>query len=132
ESVAWFDQERQRTDTDLEEYTMRRNLIVLGLLAAILLGIVAFSGHGQAPTSAEQGVRKASAAHLAALNKGDVNGVMAHWAPDADYIDEAGKRTSGHDALAALFKTMLADWKGSKIGGKVYSVKFLRPEVALV
>src|SRR5262249_660721 len=33
---------------------------------------------------------------------------------------------------AARFKTTLADLKGSKIGGKIYSVKFLRPEVALV
>jgi uncharacterized protein (TIGR02246 family) len=111
---------------------MRKNLIFLGLLAAILLGVVAFSGHGQPPASAEQAVRKASAAHLDALNKGDLAGVLAHWAPDADYIDESGKKTSGRDALAALFKTMLADLKGSRIGGKIYSVKFLRPEVALV
>jgi uncharacterized protein (TIGR02246 family) len=57
---------------------------------------------------------------------------MAHLAPDADFIDEAGKTTRGHDALRARFKTMLPDLKGSKIGGKIYSVKFLRPEVAMV
>src|SRR5690242_17408816 len=111
---------------------MRKNLIFLGLLAAILVGVVAFSGHGQPPAGAEQAVRKASAAHLEALNKGDLDGLLAYWAPDADYIDESGKKTSGHDALKALFKTILADLKGSKIGGKIYSVKFMRPEVALV
>jgi uncharacterized protein (TIGR02246 family) len=111
---------------------MRKYLILLALLATIFVGIPAFSEQGQAPTNAEQAVRKASAAHLEALNKGDLEGVMAYWAPDADFIDEAGKKTSGHDALTAVFKTMLADLKGYKIGGKIYSVKFLRPDVALV
>jgi uncharacterized protein (TIGR02246 family) len=113
---------------------MRRNLIFLGLLGTVLLVVPAFSGQGQgqAPANDEQAVRKASAAHLAALNKGDLDGVMAFWAPDADYIDEAGKTTRGREALTALFKTMLANWKGTKIGSKVYSVKFLRPDVAIV
>jgi uncharacterized protein (TIGR02246 family) len=110
---------------------MRRNLILLGILATILIVIPAFSGQGQAPANDEQAVRKASAAHLAAVNKGELDGVMAFWAPDADYIDEAGKATRGREALTALFKAMLANWKGSKIGGKVYSVKFLRPDVAI-
>ena len=110
---------------------MRKNLIFLGLLATTLLVVPAFSGQGQAPANDEQAVRKASAAHLAALNKGELDGVMAFWAPDADYIDEAGKPTRGREALTALFKTMLANLKGSKIGGKVYSVKFLRPDVAI-
>jgi uncharacterized protein (TIGR02246 family) len=111
---------------------MRKNLIFLGLLAAALLVLPAFSGQGQAPTSDEQAVRKAAADHLAALNKGDLDGVMAYWAPDADYIDETGKTTRGREALTALVKTMLANLKGYKFGGKVYSVKFLRPDVALV
>ena len=111
---------------------MRKNLICLGTLAAVLLVVPAFSGQGQAPANDEQAVRKAVAAYVEAMNKGDLDGLMAHLAPDADFIDEAGKTTRGHDALRARFKTTLADLKGSKIGGKVYSVKFMRPEVALV
>jgi uncharacterized protein (TIGR02246 family) len=122
---------------------MRKHLIFLGLLAAVLLGIPALSGHGQppgkgeqpapkAPASDEQAVRKAAAAHVDAMNKGDLDAVMALWAPDADYIDQAGKTTRGHDALKPLFKTMLANLKGYKVGGKVYSVRFLRPDVAMV
>src|SRR5690349_20992243 len=124
---------------------MRSRLIFLGLLAAIFLVLPAFSGQGQTPSNNaqatgkapaartdEQDVRKASAAHLEAVNKGDLNAVMAYWAPDADYVDETGKKTSGHDALVALFKTTLANLKGFKVGGKVYGVKFLRPDVALV
>ena len=111
---------------------MRKNLIFLGLLATLLLVVPALSGQGQAPANDEQAVRKAVAVYVEAMNKGDLDGLMACLAPDADFIDEAGKTTRGHDALRARFKTTLADLKGSKIGGKVYSVKFLRPEVALV
>src|SRR5262245_4848622 len=46
-------------------------------------------------TSDEQAIRKAGAAHVEAMNKGDLNAVMAFWAPDADYIDESGKPTKG-------------------------------------
>jgi uncharacterized protein (TIGR02246 family) len=111
---------------------MRKHLICVGLLATSLLVLPAFSGQGQAPENGEQAVRKAVAAFLEAMNKGNVEGVMAFWAPDADLIDEDGKPTRGHDALAARFKTFLGNLKGSKVGGKIYSVKFLRPEVAMV
>jgi uncharacterized protein (TIGR02246 family) len=121
-----------RPNTDFEVFTMRKHLIFLGLLATLLLGIPALSGQGQAPANDEQAVRKAAAAFREALGKGDLDGVMAFWAPDADLIDEDGKATRGHDALRARFKTTLSTLKGSKIGGKIYSVKFLRPEVALV
>jgi uncharacterized protein (TIGR02246 family) len=111
---------------------MRKNRIFLGLLAAVLLVLPAVSGQGQAPGTDEQAVRKANAAQLEAINKGDLDGVMAFWAPDADYIDEAGKTTRGQDAIKARFKDMLPTLKGAKIGGKIYGVKFLRPDVALV
>jgi uncharacterized protein (TIGR02246 family) len=112
---------------------MRKNLIFLGLLAVVVLAIPVFRGLGQPPSpKGEQAVRKAAAAYFEAMNKGDLDGLLASLEPDADFIDEDGKKTKGHDALRARFKTMLPDLKGFKIAGKVYSVKFLRPEVALV
>src|SRR6516162_8048396 len=79
----------------------------------------------------EQAIRKAGAAYLEAMNKGDLEAVMALWAPDADYIDESGKITQGKEALTALFKQGMAETKGNKITGKSHSLKFLRPEVAM-
>src|SRR5262245_28476619 len=109
---------------------MRKNLPFLGLLAATLLVIPAFRGQGQpAPAKGEQAVRKAARSYVEAMNKGDLNGLMSYLEPDADFIDETGKTTRGHEALRARFKTMLLNLKGSKIGGKIYSVKFLRPDV---
>jgi uncharacterized protein (TIGR02246 family) len=79
----------------------------------------------------EQAIRKAAAAYVEAMNKGDLNAVMAFWTSDADYIDESGKATRGKEALTALFKNGLAEIKGKKVTGKAHSLKFLRPEVAM-
>jgi uncharacterized protein (TIGR02246 family) len=122
---------------------MRKLPIFFGLLAIVLVGFPAFSRLGQAPAgdekvaakapaSDEEAVRKAAAAYFAAMNKGDLDGLMASLAADADFIDEDGKKTHGQDALKARFKTLLPTLKGYKVAGKVYSVKFLRPEVAMV
>jgi uncharacterized protein (TIGR02246 family) len=81
--------------------------------------------------SDEQAIRKAGAAYVETMNKGDLNTLMAFWTPDADYIDESGKATRGKEALTAVFKKGLAETKGRKVTGKVHSLKFLRPEVAM-
>jgi uncharacterized protein (TIGR02246 family) len=80
----------------------------------------------------DQGVRKAGAGYMAALNKGDLEGILAFWAPDADYVDEAGKMTRGREAIATLYKKSLAENNGAKYKGQTYSIKFLRPDVAMV
>jgi uncharacterized protein (TIGR02246 family) len=80
----------------------------------------------------EQALRKAAAALVEAMNKGDLEALMALWAPDADYIDETGKVTRGKEALAALFRQGFLENKGSKVTSKLNSLKFVRPEVAMV
>ena len=123
-----------------------RALMLIATGAA--LGVFALSLLAQLPRAAEaagqeqpkaqggkagddQAIRKAATALVAAMNKGDINALMALWTPDADYIDEDGNATRGKEALTALFKKGLAENKGSKITGKTISIKFLRPEVAM-
>src|SRR5262245_34091860 len=79
----------------------------------------------------EQALRKAFNDYIEAMNKGDLEALLAFWAPDGDYSDEDGKVTKGRDALAEQFKQSLPRLKGIKITGKVNSLKFLRPEVAM-
>jgi uncharacterized protein (TIGR02246 family) len=79
----------------------------------------------------EKAIREAGATHVEAMNKGDLNALMAFWTPDADYIDETGKLTRGKEALTALFKKGLTENKGKKVTGKLNSLKFLRADVAL-
>src|SRR5262249_17491062 len=79
----------------------------------------------------EQAVRRASVAHVEAMQKGDLEAILAFWTPDADYFDETGKATRGKEALRELLKKGLMENKGNTITGKVNSLKFLRPEVAM-
>jgi uncharacterized protein (TIGR02246 family) len=121
---------------------MRTKLIPVGLGALILLvGISAHFGLTQPPAkdnqsknnnaNAEQAIRKAAAAYVQAMNKCDLDAIMSFWAPDADFVDETGKATRGREALTELFKQSLPAMKGSKFAGKMLSLKFPRPEVAL-
>ncbi len=79
----------------------------------------------------ERAIRRASAAYLEALNKGDRDALVAFWAPEADYVDDAGKVTRGRDAIAELFKKSLPGLKGTRVTGKITALKFPRAEVAL-
>jgi uncharacterized protein (TIGR02246 family) len=85
----------------------------------------------KSPSSGEAEIRQAEKEYIAALNASNLDAIMAFWAVDADFIDEAGTLTTGKEALTALFKKSLPDRKGSKYAGKTHSLKFLRPEVAL-
>jgi uncharacterized protein (TIGR02246 family) len=80
---------------------------------------------------AEAEIRKANADYAAAMTAGDVDAIMAFWAADADYIDEAGKQTTGNDKIAALFRKAAPETKGSKANMRIHSLKFLRPEICL-
>jgi uncharacterized protein (TIGR02246 family) len=115
----------------------------LAAIAAVgLIALVAFrpgtppvEAAGQPPAAPkivagdEAAIRVANTAYAAAMSAGDLEAIMAFWAPDADYIDEAGKMTRGKDNITALFKKALPELKGSKVTGTVQTLKFYRPEI---
>jgi uncharacterized protein (TIGR02246 family) len=115
---------------------MRKTLIVLVPFLALGWFFMAPGGEGQTPPPAqaandEQAIRNAVAAYGEAFNKGDLAGLAAVWAPDAEYVDESGKVTKGRDAIANLFRQFVADSKGAKMALKVTSVRLLKGDVAM-
>lgn len=109
------------------------HLRLIMLAAAVVLGITA-SSDGQATKGSkddEQTIRKSAEAYSAAYNKGDVEGIMAQWSADAEYVDEAGKVTRGRAAIAANMKKSIEAHKGYKLKLTVQSLRFLKPDVAL-
>jgi len=82
-------------------------------------------------TADELAVRKGAADYITAMNKGDLDAILAFWAPDAEYIDESGKATRGRDAIAGLFRQVLPDLKGQKVTARQHGLRILRPDVAL-
>jgi len=86
---------------------------------------------GKGGSTGEAEIRKANSDYAAAMAAADLDRIMAFWAPDADYVDEAGKQTQGNDKIAELFRKSLPDMKGSKVSIRIHSLKFLRPEICL-
>ena len=80
----------------------------------------------------EAAIHKAAAGYCAAFAKGDTDAVLAMWTADAEFIDDDGKVYRGREALTPLFTKSLPSYKGYKITGKLTSVRFVKPDVALV
>jgi uncharacterized protein (TIGR02246 family) len=82
--------------------------------------------------AAEQAaIRKQIDAFSKAYNKGDLDGVMAMWTEDAEFINEYGKAFRGKERIRILLKKALAGAKGSKQSVKVTSLRFIKPDVAI-
>jgi uncharacterized protein (TIGR02246 family) len=106
--------------------------LVLGL--GLLFAVTLAQGPGSAAKSTagdEEAIRKAMAAYSAAYNKGDLDGIMALWSPEGEFISEDGKVTRGKEALSALFQKGFTDNKGSTIKLTSKSIRFLKPDVAI-
>jgi uncharacterized protein (TIGR02246 family) len=107
---------------------MRRIIVTVMVgLAGLMLAF------GQStPANEESAVRAAVDSYTSAFNSGNLDGIMALVAPDADFIDDSGKQYKGKTDLGEVFKHSLADLKGSKLKTTINSIHFLRPDVAVV
>jgi uncharacterized protein (TIGR02246 family) len=100
--------------------------------AMVGLAVLALAFGQSSPANEEKAVRAAVDSYTAAFNNGNLDGVLAHIAPDADFVDDGGKQYKGKADLAEVFKHSLADLKGSKLKSTITSIHFLRPDVAVV
>jgi uncharacterized protein (TIGR02246 family) len=121
----------------------RSPFVVLALFAAVFV-LIALTNRGPRPAEAaapkpagkpasssdDSAVRKATADYVAALNKGNLDEIMAFWAPDAEYCTEEGRATHGRQGITDLFKEVLPQIKGQKVTAQVTSVRTLHPNVA--
>lgn len=79
----------------------------------------------------EDAIRGRVATYCKAFNKGDLDGVLAGWAEDGEFIHESGKVYRGKPALRVMLKRALENAKGHKMTVKIESIRFVRPDVAL-
>ena len=78
-----------------------------------------------------KGANGRRAAFIAAFNKGDARAVAAFWAPDATYVDQAGREHKGREAIQQLYEKVFAARKGAKLAIHVTAAKQLTPDVVL-
>ena len=104
------------------------------IIGTAMVGFVGLAlALGQAtPANEENAVRAAVDSYTSAFNNGNLDGVLAHIAADADFIDDGGKQYKGKADLAEVLKHSLADLKGGKLKSTITSIRFLRPDVAVV
>jgi uncharacterized protein (TIGR02246 family) len=79
----------------------------------------------------EAAIRKMIDAFSTAYNKQDLDGVMAVWTEDAEFVADTGKAYRGKETIRILLKRSLANNKDSKQSVRVQSLRFFRPDVAL-
>jgi uncharacterized protein (TIGR02246 family) len=95
-----------------------------------LAGLALVSGQAQTADE-EKAIRAAVESYTAAFNKGDLDGLLAHYAADADYVDQGGKEYKGMASLSGMCKRSLAELKGYKLKTTITSLHFVRPDVAI-
>ncbi len=105
-------------------------VVLTGLLAYALVSAQNPATPATAPGD-EQAIRKATAAFVAAYNKGSVDGILALWADKCEYVDEDGKSTTGRADLTAMYKKALAENKGAKVKITTSAIRFVKDDVAL-
>jgi uncharacterized protein (TIGR02246 family) len=87
----------------------------------------------QTVTIDEQALHSLYQQLIEAWNNGDGQAYGAVFTADASYVDVTGTNTQGRQAISAshqhLFQTFL---KGSQLVATITSIRFLRPDVALL
>src|SRR5262245_31287131 len=99
---------------------------------AAVLGIGLILAVGRLPAQPEAlGKGKRAQEFVAAFNRGDAKAVAAFWAPDAEYVDQAGRQVKGRAAIEKLYARTFAERKGAKLNITVLSARLVSPDVAL-
>ena len=109
------------------------------LLAAVTLALVLVSAHvSDAQTSQNSNTEEAAIRQVIkqvedGWNAHDSKAFAAPFAPDADYVVVNGMRATGREEIekghAGIFATI---YKDSRNAATVKSIRFLRPDVAVV
>jgi uncharacterized protein (TIGR02246 family) len=84
----------------------------------------------QAAANDEAALRATVDAYSASLGTGDLNAIMNHWSPDADFTSDSGDVTKGRDAIGKLMAANLAELKTGKSAVKIDTIRFLTNDVA--
>src|SRR5579871_855142 len=102
--------------------------IITAVLA--LAGIAVVLGQTRAE-DAKREIQAAVEAYTAAFNKRDLDGLLAYFAADADYLDQEGKQHTGKADLTDFFKRSLGELEGQKLKTTITYLRFVRPDVAI-
>jgi len=79
----------------------------------------------------EEAIRKTSETYAQAYAAGDAKAVAAHFAPDAEYVDEQGNLYEGRQAIEEALTAFFAENPGYQLDIDIDTIRFLSPGVAI-
>ena len=107
---------------------MRTTLVTMSLLLSTSAPALA-----QGLPKDEAAIHAQVAAYEAAINGRDPHALTALFTPEADFVFFDGPRVVGRELIVARTSSVFAEWPSTmRFTLEVNSVRFLRPDVALV
>lgn len=97
-------------------------------------GLVCLAGAGpdqDKKLTPEQQIQEQAGAFVAAFNKGDAGKVANCWTKEGEYLNEAGQRFLGREAIEEQYKTFFAANPGAKISLAIDSIRLVGDNVAI-
>ena len=126
---------------------MSKPMLGIGLaLAALGLGLMTLTlkpssaAEAKPAATADKGdpeardhdlLQQSAVAFCEAFNRGDAKAVAALWTEDGDYVDEAGQRFAGRQAIAKEYARFFASHPGTKIQTFVDSIRIPSQDMAI-
>jgi uncharacterized protein (TIGR02246 family) len=110
-----------------------RKLLCIGALLGlvVLVGLSAWGQDRKGNADEEKALQKRAEDFIAAFNSGNAAAVAAFWAPDGDYVDQAGTTLKGREAIQAAFQKQFAANKGGKLRINTTALRFVTPDCAV-
>ena len=103
------------------------------LLIVLSLTTLAVGDDGSPAASSEDSIAAVMERYVAAFNHRDVEALASQWRPQGEFVNHAtGTRTLGREAIADNFRRLFSAHDNLSLGGRIESVRFIRPEVAQV
>ncbi len=105
--------------------------------ASVAVLVAAFAGvsicQAQRPSTAgeEAAIRKAGAAYLEAVNRGDLNAIKALWTTDGNLIDESGQSTNAQQMQRPASAGSEPARVPVELNTRTDSIRFVTPDVAI-
>lgn len=82
---------------------------------------------------ADQELRTSFSEYMAAFNAQDVDALAGKWRPEGVFLDEVNnERTVGREAIAQRFRVLFDQRNDLQLGGRLDSIRWIRPDVASV
>jgi uncharacterized protein (TIGR02246 family) len=79
----------------------------------------------------EKAIRATADVFVKAFNAADVKAIGALWAPEAEYIDEAGQSFQGRAAIEQIYADLFKQHLGAMMTVKIESIRLLGPNLAM-